>query len=700
MKKLLPALSIILCTTGLFCNTLFAQQYTVSSIPYNPVPYDSGIAVVSPVDDLWGQVLGIGFDFNFFGQNKQTLIVGTNGIITFDSSLANMQCPWYITPANTLPSTTLPNTIMFPYQDVDISLGGTVRHQVFGSPPNRRFVVSFDSVPYYDNSQGACGPNFPPFTGQVILYEGSNNIDMFIQDKGTCTGWNGGLAIMGIQNANGTEAYTVPGRNNTVWSANNEGWRFTNSNLPAQTPNRISGRVFADGNGNCAFDGSDYGLRNKPVIFHNNGTGSDSYIYTDMLGYYSKLADTGSYTFTTSNLANSYYTTNCPVAGSYTVNFAAYNDSADNQNFADTAADYCAAQALGLWVYGEEGNFAALGTCDTAYIQLSYHNAGTVTDSVTLHLTLNDSTRLLQSPVAYTTLAGNQYLFDIGNFAPGADTTITIMMSIGCDTIGTQYCFALDATGNFATHCLGYYNHAATCRQIGVPFDPNAMYVSSFKHSATGSTQRLTTENDDNFTYTVTFQNTGTAVAHNVRLLIPLSAKINAQTLSPNIASAAYSWLVLNNQLMIDFTGINLPDSNANEAGSHGFINFYVQQQTGNLPGDSFLHQAAIYFDYNSAVLTNQAIVNLADTTGVISSVSELKNAFINLYPNPANQTVTITAPVPAEIKVCDLTGRVIVSQKITETQSTLDVSGWSKGIYVVTVSNQKAICSLKLVKD
>jgi hypothetical protein len=55
---------------------------------------------------------------------------------------------------------------------------------------------------------------------------------------------------------------------------------------------------------------------------------------------------------------------------------------------------------------------------------------------------------------------------------------------------------------------------------------------------------------------------------------------------------------------------------------------------------------------------------------------------------------------VPAEIKVCDLTGRVIVSQKITETQSTLDISGFSKGIYVVTVSNQKAIRSLKLVKD
>jgi FOG: PKD repeat len=48
-----------------------------------------------------------------------------------------------------------------------------------------------------------------------------------------CNTWNGGVAHQGIQNANATAAFMVPGRNGTVWTATNESWRFTPAGLQA-----------------------------------------------------------------------------------------------------------------------------------------------------------------------------------------------------------------------------------------------------------------------------------------------------------------------------------------------------------------------------------------------------------------------------------------------------------------------------------
>jgi gliding motility-associated-like protein len=71
-------------------------------------------------------------------------------------------------------------------------------------------------------------------THQIAIYETTNVIEVYIDHKTACpapgfftTQWNDGLAIEGIQDASQTVAYTVPGRNNTVWNASNDAWRFT-----------------------------------------------------------------------------------------------------------------------------------------------------------------------------------------------------------------------------------------------------------------------------------------------------------------------------------------------------------------------------------------------------------------------------------------------------------------------------------------
>lgn len=676
-----------------------AQQYTVTQIPYQHYPYDSGIVILTqdPLtiqDDVWSDSLSIGFDFSFYGEQYQNLVIGSNGLLSFNTSLAKRHCNWELSLLDSLISEgVFSNSIMFPYHDVDISVSGTILHKVYGSPPNRSFVVSFYNIPYYSCS------STPRFTGQVVLYEGSNDIVMNIEQKDTCSGWNGGRAVMAIVQ-DSINYQGVPGRYNTAWTCSYESWKFSPYTPVPQNLNRISGRVIADMNKNCNDDSADLPIRNKPIVFHNQSSGAYSYMYTDMQGYFSKLVDTGSYTFTATNIANQFYQPECPASGNINVYFPAYNDSSDSHLFADTVAQYCSALATGVWPFGNGSVNSAIVSCDTGHLKLYCNNVGVADDSVTLLLTIPDSVSIIYSPVPYSYNGANQYLFNFGLLSPGYDSTIFLTIRFGCNSTDSTYCFSLAAQSAYYTvTCLSYNAHSYVCRNVGAPFDPNAIYVAPQISEQATPVKYLETAAQTPLSYTTTFQNTGTAVAHNIKLTIKLSDKINPASIAPRIASAPYNWLILNDTLIFDFIGINLPDSNANEPGSHGYVVFDVLQNSLNVTGDSFAKKVAIYFDNNEAVVTNNATVLLVDST-VTSLQGRVSEQVSLLFPNPATQKVWVSTEGIISLRVYDLSGRLMLQKPINNNRSEIDVSQWPVGVYAVCLSGADTNKTIKLLKN
>ena len=70
-------------------------NYYLYTIPYNPDPFTVGNVIPGmAVDDHYSNAIPIGFSFNFFGNNYNSLLVSTNGYITFDLTNANGYCPW------------------------------------------------------------------------------------------------------------------------------------------------------------------------------------------------------------------------------------------------------------------------------------------------------------------------------------------------------------------------------------------------------------------------------------------------------------------------------------------------------------------------------------------------------------------------------------------------------------------------------
>lgn len=221
------------------CTTLSAvafnigetTSYSVTSIPFNP-PFpitSSGNALFVNQDDIWSGVINLPFPFCFWGNVYNQCVVGANGLISFNLSYANQFCPWSFSascPSNNLPL----NSIFGAYHDIDPSVCGGIFWDVVGAPPCRTFVVKYVNVCHYscNNLQSSM---------EIVLYETTNVIEVYIQNKPTCNSWNNGNALIGIQNANGTTGLTPPGRNTGPWSASNEAWRFV------PTGNLINGPI-------------------------------------------------------------------------------------------------------------------------------------------------------------------------------------------------------------------------------------------------------------------------------------------------------------------------------------------------------------------------------------------------------------------------------------------------------------------------
>ena len=94
---------------------------------------------------------------------------------------------------------------------------------------------------------------------------------------------------------------------------------------------------------------------------------------------------------------------------------------------------------------------------------------------------------------------------------------------------------------------------------------------------------------------------------------------------------------------------------------------------------------------------TSQKGVKFGGTTGI--NDNQL-NDLIKMYPNPANDFVTITnLPIGSTMRILDITGKVVYSSAITNEQTTtINTTDFINGIYLIRIENNGNIANRKLV--
>jgi hypothetical protein len=263
-------------------------------------------------------------------------------------------------------------------------------------------------------------------------------------------------------------------------------------------------------------------------------------------------------------------------------------------------------------------------------------------------------------------------------------------------TIGDTLCFRV-YTNNVTGDINLANNDHSFCIPVVAAYDPNMKEVSPKGEGSIGGIPPSTST----LTYTVHFQNTGTATAYNVSITDTLDGDIDESTLKILGASHTMTptWLAPN-VIQFNFYGIMLPDSGANEPASHGFVKFSLDLNSGLSIGTQIKNTAYIYFDSNPAIVTNTALNTIAWPLSIAGTNATTNNVFV--YPNPASDVINIEGQdiLKGNAVITDVSGKLIMNTQLNGSKTGINVSQLPAGVYFLKISSDAHTSVRKFTKQ
>jgi hypothetical protein len=226
-------------------------------------------------------------------------------------------------------------------------------------------------------------------------------------------------------------------------------------------------------------------------------------------------------------------------------------------------------------------------------------------------------------------------------------------------------------------------NEASYTQAIVGSYDPNDK---SESHGGKIGLDNFT--DNDYLYYTICFENTGTASTEFIRIEDVLDSQLDQNTFQMLATSHPANIQRNGSQLTWHFYNTQIPPTSVDPINSHGYVYFRIKPKMGYATGDIIPNTASIYFDYNPPIVTNTFNTELFDTLG---NTTFNANS-ISMYPNPTSNLVTITNTNSAEkvskVTIYDITGKRIYSLNNSLDTIKIDVSVFSKGMYLVELSS------------
>lgn len=89
-------------------------------------------------------------------------------------------------------------------------------------------------------------------------------------------------------------------------------------------------------------------------------------------------------------------------------------------------------------------------------------------------------------------------------------------------------------------------------------------------------------------------------------------------------------------------------------------------------------------------------IVNGNFSTGTTT----YKNESLSVFPNPAANHITINAPENSELEIVNTDGKCVRNMIINQKNTSIDISGFAKGVYIAKINAKNRILTTKFVKQ
>lgn len=235
---------------------------------------------------------------------------------------------------------------------------------------------------------------------------------------------------------------------------------------------------------------------------------------------------------------------------------------------------------------------------------------------------------------------------------------------------------------------------------VGVSYDPNDKLVTPVGEGPDGQINANT-----ELSYTIRFQNTGTAAAVNVILVDQIDANLDMETFELTAASHDVRTQMLGRTVKFYFDDIMLPDSASDPIASKGYVKYKIHTVPFLADGATINNNADIFFDLNPPIRTNTTLNTISYKLS-IDKVTE--DIHFNAYPNPFENVINFSMDGmqngKASIVLYDVQGKLTLQKdfdaKNSFTKIQLQTDGLSNAVYLYQlVQNGKVLSEGKLIR-
>ncbi|MBC7640901.1 MAG: T9SS type A sorting domain-containing protein, partial [Flavobacterium sp.] len=326
--------------------------------------------------------------------------------------------------------------------------------------------------------------------------------------------------------------------------------------------------------------------------------------------------------------------------------------------------------------------------------KIIYKNLGITQTSGNLNFLKDIKTSIVSCSESGVLINPTGFIFNFTNLQPYETRTFNVIMSVPISpAVNLNEILTSNANINGTGTDFDLTNNATSNAQIVVAsYDPND------KIEQHGGKILITNfSSNDYLTYTIRFQNTGTASAINVILEDLLTNQFDENSIRMISSSHDYILERIGNKLTWKFNFINLVSILQDFNLSQGFVTFKAKLKPGFNVGTIVPNMAKIYFDYNPAIETNTFN---SEFVSVLANMSFNESNFI-IYPNPASKFVQVNLQNAIEniqhISVNDVLGKLVKQfNNLSTKQATIDVSELEKGIYLLEITTENNLKKIK----
>ena len=323
-----------------------------------------------------------------------------------------------------------------------------------------------------------------------------------------------------------------------------------------------------------------------------------------------------------------------------------------------------------------------------ATYRILYKNIGTAIESGTVNFSYNNSiAQVVSSVPSVTSTNGNTMTWNFSGLQPFESKFIDVTLKfntpqqspalIGGENI--MFSANLTTLNSDETPANNTFELSQTVVNSFDPNDKTCLQGNSVDISTVG----------DYVTYLIRFENIGNGNAKNIFIRDEIdSAKFDITTLTPLHASHLFSTKVYDgNRVQFLFENILLPSTLGSNT---GYVAFKIKTVSTLNIGDSFSNAAAIYFDYNDPILTNNEVTTIADQLS--NPTFEQKHIEIKLYPNPVVDQLHIKLDSDLEkinsVEIYNISGQLLMVLTKGAKTASIDVSHLPSGTYLLKLNS------------